>query len=370
MSYWGGYRSRRYWASYHRSKRDQLSNLFGGIDKDIMQAFLSLPSLELDALFIEYGRRHSKSAESYARRTYPKWKSGAVRPSGQTAERLLELLPPRLSKEKRYGLIRKLRQYYLKPTSEYIKTSPENWRQEIAPAVQRLIKRSSEFKLPESVLKKATWLANGDSQAVQRILRSIEEEEARQRTSYLEAEFKRIEIFVANVKNTESASHVISLPQGSISVIIEKEKPKLLQRLFGSQGAIMARNDDDLIPREELQRALALQQQRGNLLNVTFNELSEGQKLELKKKIIEERINLDVSRAKADQRFFDSSRDMANTIQTVRNLEQSSKSDYEIRSNYKTASGDTNITVKKNNNTVIIVVAVVIGIILFLMLSR
>lgn len=372
MVYWGGYRQRRYWGAYHKSKRAQLTNLFGGIDKDIEKAFFSLPSYILDAIFIEYGRRYNKSAESYARRTYPKWKSGTVKLSGQTAERLLQLLPPRLSKEKRYELIAKLRLYYLRLSAErrYIETPPEQWRQEVIPEINSLVNKSVNLKLPENVIKKATWLANGDSKAVQKILRSIELEEARQRASYLEAEFRRIEQFINNVKHTDSASHVISLPQGEIIVRIKKEKPKLINRMFGLQGAKMGKNDLDLIPREELQKALEVQQKRGNLLNLAFNDLSESQKLELKKKILEERINLDVSSAKADQRFYDSSRDMANTIQTVRNLEQSSKSDYEVRSTYKTASGDTTINIKKNKNTVIIVVAVVIGVILFLMLTK
>lgn len=129
-------------------------------------------------------------------------------------------------------------------------------------------------------------------------------------------------------------------------------------------------NEKDLIPREQLEKALALQQSRGQLLNLTLNQLSENQVQELRKKILEEQIGLEVSQAKADQRFLNSSRDMASTIQAVRSLEQSSKSDYEVRSSFETASGNTNITVKKNNNTVIIVVAVVVGIILFLLLTK
>jgi len=61
---------------------------------------------------------------------------------------------------------------------------------------------------------------------------------------------------------------------------------------------------------------------------------------------------------------------MANTVQVVRGLESASKSDCEVKSTCKTASGNTNITVKKNNNTVIIVVAIVIGIIIFMFLGN
>jgi hypothetical protein len=368
--YYRGYRGRRYWGSYHVSKRRQLTNLFGGIDQDIERAFFALPSFVLDALFIEYGRHHGKSAEAYARRTYPQWKSSTVKLSGQTAERLLELLPPRLSKEQRYELIRKLRKHYLKKTSEHVTTPPETWRQHVVPAVEKVIMGSRDFKLPQELFEKATWLTDGDTQAAHRILHSIEEEEARQRTAYLDAEFKRIEIFVANVKNTDLASHTISIPQGDIFVTIQKEKPTLLKLIFGLGRTTMSGNSHELVPRDQLQKALALQQSRGNLLNLTLDDLSENQKIELRKKILEEQIGLDVSQAKAEQRFHNSTRDMASTVQAVRNLEQSSKSDYEVRSTFETASGNTNITVKKSNSTVIIVVAIVIGIVLFLLLSK
>jgi len=62
-------------------------------------------------------------------------------------------------------------------------------------------------------------------------------------------------------------------------------------------------------------------------------------------------------------------RDMGNTIQAVSSLEQSSKSDYDVKSSFNTASGTTDIHVKKNNNTVIIIVAIVIGIIVLAMMK-
>lgn len=364
------YKRRRNWSSYPVSKRHQLTNLFGGIDKDIERIFFDLHSVVLDALFIEYGKHYGKSSEAYARRTYPGWKSGAVKLSGQTAERLLELLPPRISKEQRFELIKKLRKHYLKKTNEHVTIQANNWRQHVVPIVENVIARSSNFRLPDELFDKATWLTDGDTQAANQILHSIEEEEARQRIAYLEAEFKRIELFIANVKNTDAATHTISIPQGEIYITIQKEKPKMLQSIFGPGRSTMDKNSNTLLPIEQLHKALSLQQSRGELLNLTLNDLNESQKIELRKKIIEEQIGLDVSQAKADQRFHNSSRDMAYAVNAVRNIEQISKSDYEIKSSFETASGNTHITVKKNNNTVIIVVTIVIGIVLFFFLSK
>jgi len=367
--YYRGYRRHRNWR-HTMSKHRYLTYLFGGIDHDVENAFFNLPSYELEALFIDYGCKYGGNAESYARSTYRQWRSGATNLSGQTAERLLEILPPRLSKDQRFELIRKLRKHYIKRAREYVKTPPESWRQHVIPSVEKVIKASRDFKLPDELFERATWLADGDTEAVHRILHSIDEEEAQQRTLYLDAEFKRIEVFVTKVKNTNAVSHTISIPQGDIYVTIEKEKPTVLQLLFGKGRTTMNENSHELVRGEDLQKALTVQQARGSFLNLTLDDLTENQKIELRKKIAEEKLGLDVSQAKADQRFYDSTRDMATTVLAVRGLEQSSKNDYEVKSTFETASGNTNITVKKNNNTVIIVVAIVIGIIIFLLLTH
>ena len=212
--------------------------------------------------------------------------------------------------------------------------------------------------------------AAGDSQIACRILNRIEKEEAVRRTAYLEAEFKRIEFFVTHVKHTKSARHTISLPQGEIHVTIQPEKRPLLEMLFGLGKSSMTENGDRRVSHSLLQMALSSEQRRGRLLNHTLYDLTESQLVDLQKKILEEQISLEVSQVKADQKFFNSTRDMAGTIQQIRDIEQSTKSDYTISSNYETASGQTKITVTRNSSTLLIIVAIVIGIVAFLLLDK
>ena len=95
--YYNGYRrnsySGSYWGYKNVSERDQLSADTGGIDKDIEQIFLNLPSFKLQSVLIRYGKEHGSSALSYAKKTYPNWKSKKVKMSGKVAERLLNLVP-------------------------------------------------------------------------------------------------------------------------------------------------------------------------------------------------------------------------------------------------------------------------------------
>jgi hypothetical protein len=368
--YYNKYRHHTNWGAYHANKRSQLSYLFAGIDKDIESIFLNLDKNSLEHIFCQYGKEYGNNAERYARNTFPKWKQGVTKLSGQTAERLLNLLPPFLSQAKRYELVKKLREYYMnkRHSNQSVTTSQEHWKQDLLPVINTVVERSNNFALPEELKMRATWLAGGDAEGANKILTSVEQEEARLRTAYLDVEFKRIEHYVNIVENTQSVSHTIVLPQGKIHVTIQQKKKPFINRVFG--GRKMGNDNRELVPREELERALMKQQSKGELLNLSFDDLTEKQKTALRERVLNEKFNLELSQQKADQRFANSTRDMANTIKAVNALEQASKSDYEVKSSFETASGSTNITVKKNNNTVIIVVAIVIGIIIFLFLKK
>ncbi len=114
---------------------------------------------------------------------------------------------------------------------------------------------------------------------------------------------------------------------------------------------------------DQLKAALDAEHAQGKLLDFSVQDLTREDKRELLRQLLAARVDLAVSQAKADQRFKNSTRDMQQTVQRVTELEQASKSDYEITSSFETASGKTNIQVKKNNNTVIIVIAIAIAIV-------
>lgn len=349
----------------------RLRREFGDIVHDIKRTFLQLPPAELHALFISYRKQYGFSAASYARNTYNSWKTGQTQLSGQTAERLLELLPQHLSAAERFDLVKKLRAKYIRRHNEYLTVPPDNWKTPVKDAVNKVIAKSREFRLPDTLARKATWLSGGDVDAAQKLLAAAEEDEARLRSAYIEAEFKRIEIFIGRVQDTQSAHHTINMPQGDIHVTIAIYKPSFWEKTFGTATGAKRMTNENLEPtkKDTLEKALVRPPSTGSLLNITASDLSAKEQRALRPRVIEEKLQLDVSQHKADQRFVNSTRDMATTIQAVGALENSSKSDYEVKSSFETASGRTDIHVKKNNNTVIIVVAIVIGVIIFLLVK-
>ncbi len=345
--------------------------MFAGIDKDIQKIFFALNAETLDTLFKKYGQLHGKNAEEYARKTFPQWENGKTILSGQTAERLLNLIPPYLPQNTKYDLVKKLRDYYLKKQTKHISTTYEKWKDDVIPAINNLIKVSSDFKLPETLMQRAVWLTNGDVDAVNKILASLEHEEARIRVSYLAIEFERMQHLVDHVPHTQSIRHLIELPQGNINVIIEKEKQTFMQRLF--RGNPMKSKQKQLASEEKLQIALIQQQKLGNLLEISLDDLDNEQRKQLAEKMINYRIELERQKAEADMKNINVNKDMETLIQTVKDLEAYAEGGYGVDVETETPSGKMTIRVDNDNskhkNTVIIVVAIVIGVIVLAMMK-
>lgn len=230
------YRSHRrrryhYYAQEHVSQRTTLSRQLGGIDKDIEKIFLSLSSADLDRILSLYESAHGEPGAKYARQTYSKWKSGKVRMSGQTAERLINLIPPVLLPSVRFDLVKKLRASYFKMKTIQVNSSPSTWRHDILQPIQELVLASSSFSLPANVFEKAKWLADGDARIAQQLLAAAEQEEAAIRLAYIDEELFRIGTLVQKIDSTRKITHAIKLPQGEVILYIALPARTLTQKL-------------------------------------------------------------------------------------------------------------------------------------------
>lgn len=215
------------------SERAALTRQFSGIDKDVEQHFLELDFGALSRLFDTYGKMYGAKPEAYARNTYEKWRSGAVKISGQTASRLMELLPPVLAPSARFDLIKKLRAGQFRKQSLRVQSTPATWRQDLLKPIQGLVSASATFTLPEALVEKAKWLADGDAKAAQALLAAAEQEEAAIRLLYIEEEMRRIDALLQDIDTSRRMSHTLKLPQGEITLTIELPQRTLLQRLTG-----------------------------------------------------------------------------------------------------------------------------------------
>ncbi len=157
-----------YW-KYNHSKITSIYRIFGNGMDTIKEYFLNLPEDRLSFVFDSYGAEFGESAQKYAQKTYPKWKSGKVRLAGQTLERLISFVPVHMELDVKYDLIKQLvlkgidskdfREIEIardEAQSDYYKACEE----------MRLVSEHS-IGIPEDILKAANWLFHDDSTVIQ-----------------------------------------------------------------------------------------------------------------------------------------------------------------------------------------------------------
>ncbi len=107
-------------------------------------------------------------------------------------------------------------------------------------------------------------------------------------------------------------------------------------------------------------------------LDALIPSLTDEQRQSLAQKALESQLELGVKAEEARLRFENSSDDMDRTIQTLRGLENSTTSDYELTARSQTASGQIDLKITKSNNMAVIVIAVaiVVGVVSLLILAK
>lgn len=216
------YRSWRYRGAYTPSKYSLLRRLFGSAIDEIRKQFENLDQEALDELFSDYGEIHGKSAEQYARKTYPKWKSGVTQLSGQTMERLVELVPPYLDPSQRYSILQivlKLhKKFGVKRSVKVNLKEPSIGLSEISDCMDQMIYDSPLENLPESVMQAATWLYDDDVTAA----RSMLAEASRIENELIVAKAKReIDLLKRAIASGQikSANYNVEMPAGQLSIV-------------------------------------------------------------------------------------------------------------------------------------------------------
>lgn len=156
------------------TKYDALSALLGGAVADIGKAFLTLEEDALDSLMSDYGSIHGDAAERYARKTYPNWRSGSTKLSGQTLERLVELIQPYLEPEQRHDILLKvLSKHKRSGTHQTIRVNikePADGCRQIDTALENLQSEDPLAFIPEHLMEAAKWLYDDDMTAARAMI--------------------------------------------------------------------------------------------------------------------------------------------------------------------------------------------------------
>lgn len=204
------------------SKYDVLSGMFGDAVAEISRAFMKLDEDARDELFSDYGAIHGDPAEKYARKTFPKWKSGATSLSGKTMERLIELVPPYLSSEQRFTIMQFMLRRHKKSGADItIKINveePSHGFVELNMALASMSHDDVLAHLPENVMKAASWLYDDDITSARAMLAAAEHKE----NDLIRSQAAReIELLRRTISTGQiiSASYSVEMPAGKLSVV-------------------------------------------------------------------------------------------------------------------------------------------------------
>lgn len=166
-----GYSYGRERARQHIQDARRLSAELGGMDQEVKAYFFALPASELERLLIEYGQRNGSPAEQYARETMQKWRSGSVQMSGTVAERLFNLLPPRMPVAAKHRLVEGLWHHVGPSSKKTLRIGLDADLEGIVSATRDHIEGVVvRYQIPEQLERRFQWLSAGDARIKQELL--------------------------------------------------------------------------------------------------------------------------------------------------------------------------------------------------------
>ena len=187
-----------------------------------MKVLLGLDEKSLNELFELYKNQFGRGAARYARKTLQKWKDGKVRPNEQTYRRFLIHLPKVMSYDLKCEVLRHLMEEYCSKGHYELTVYTDDWEKALTPLVRQIIDKSYTAELPLEVERKLRWLADGEMQIAQDILRKSQIEEGKIAVSMLREEFANIENLLENTQWQSRVTHKLELPYGTINLNIKR----------------------------------------------------------------------------------------------------------------------------------------------------
>jgi len=238
------------WGEWHQSKLDIVRRNFGGIDQDVRQAFFRLSSREFEAVLDLYAQRYGKSAAKYARTAYTRWRRGSTMMSGQTLERLLEVVPYVLGFETKLDLYRKLRDAHRPRETIRVKLTGGEDIALVEASVQRIVERAQAVPLPPIVDQRLVWLAQGDGLVARQLVAASEEAEGATIASSLHSELVELQRLFGGLEPNHTLEHVIALPCGTVTVEFARQKKRwfMSENDESQQGANLPAKREDQLP--------------------------------------------------------------------------------------------------------------------------
>lgn len=219
------YYSKPYYKLPGPTDNELLAN-FGLAAHKVRSLFLKLPEESLEAILQDFARIHGAGPARYARNTIPKWRSGETKVSGLTMERLVALVPPYLSAEERFDLLRQiLRARNSKATQNHSifvnRDAPAAGLAQLQAALNSLKSDAELARLPESLMKAVNWLYADDITVGRAMFAQADRQESE---AVRESAARELALLLRTVNSgqVKEASYSVTMPAGHLQVRIGK----------------------------------------------------------------------------------------------------------------------------------------------------
>jgi hypothetical protein len=233
---------------HHR--KAQVPTIQEGIDdligyeaaKRIKALFLQSDIYTLDKILNDYAEVHGVGKANYAQDTFLKWKSGATNMSGQTLERLLDLVPKHLTPSQRIELAELVWTHFdrisHRPKSEFVTVDiddPEPGMLVVEDAIKRRCEERSIDDFSDNIIRALTWLADDDMSVFRNLKLRIEEVRTHEAEVASERELDQLWDLLDG-DDIDVIRQTIELPDGNIVVTITRPPKRwgFFSWLFGN----------------------------------------------------------------------------------------------------------------------------------------
>lgn len=212
-------------ALQHIEDAKRLSHELGGTDEDVKRYFFSLPGSELTIILAEYGRRYGSQAREYASDTMHKWRTGQTKMSGTVAERLFNLLPPRMPLSEKYKLTEGLWHHFGPSSKRVMRVGLDADLEQVIELARRHIDEVvTQYRIPEQIERRFNWLAAGDVGVKQELLNHLRSME---RTMVVEAARAQMPVLLEHIKGqhggrTSRLAQVVKVGKHELELLIDK----------------------------------------------------------------------------------------------------------------------------------------------------
>lgn len=208
----------------HVRQYHELARRLGPIVEDVKTALFELDEIKRARLLDDYRGLYGDSAADYATEAFNRWRTGATKMSGQTAERMLNLVPKYLTQNQRYEIVRRLCDHHKKFLYRSVHVDPQRPADSLPTIKDALtdIAQTDELShLPEQVVETATWLHDADIVAARAVLAEVDRRRQIATAESIARQWPNIEVLL-RTDSVKEYSETFEFPTGELKIYAHK----------------------------------------------------------------------------------------------------------------------------------------------------